>query len=192
MIFGWDISTSIIGVSFFTADGYVGSDYLDLRKMDSEPIDKAEAANVWIGKFSKAAAADKQYDHVHYIEDKLSNFAAGRTMQQTLLKLAAFNATISYIIWKSFNAQGLGGYIDHIHPSTVKAIMKREGLIIPKGSKEKKALTLDFVSKKEPLFPLHLNKNGNPQPYCYDMADSYIVARAGHLRTCSERKNSEP
>jgi hypothetical protein len=58
--------------------------------------------------------------------------------------------------------------------------MKTQGLIIPKGG-DKKELTLNWVRAHEKDFPIELNRNDNPQPYCYDMADAYITARAGYL-----------
>jgi hypothetical protein len=87
---------------------------------------------------------------------------------------------ISYMIYKqSQSIEGVKGVgIKHIHPSTVKAIMKQEGLLIPKGG-DKKKITLDYVKKREPKFPMEYNRNDKPQPWCYDMADSYIVVRAG-------------
>lgn len=189
MIYGWDISTSIVGTAIFTSTGkYLGSNYTDLRDVEG-PIDKAYAVEGVINHLAEEmcqSGKDREMN-THFIEDKLSSFAGGRTMQQTLLKLAGFNSVISYLVWRQFYTLGLPVQVEHIHPSTVKAIMKRQGLLIPKGA-DKKALTLEFVSKAEPLFPVHKNRNGNPQPYCYDMADAYIVARAGYLRWNEQRK----
>lgn len=182
MIFGWDVSTSIVGATAFTDDcKFIKSYHIDLRKMDAaNPIDKACAIEQWvneiIGEYLGSGA-----EVVHFVEDRLSSFSFGKTMQQTLLKLAAVNSVVSYIVFKSFKDAGLPGYVVHIHPSTVKAVMKKDGLFIPKGA-DKKQLTLDFVSKKEPNFPVDLNRNGNPQPWNFDRADSYIVARAGFLQ----------
>ena len=192
MLYGWDISTSIVGFSTFTNDCvYVGSEYIDLRKIENGFPDKAYAVHVFIEGLAARIHQDglDQELHTHYVEDKLGGFAGGRTMQQTLLKLAAFNSVVSYIAWQQFYKSGLKVKFEHIHPSTVKAIMKRDGLLIPKGS-DKKQLTLDFVSKREQKFPVTLNKNGNPQPYCFDMADSYIVAVAGHRKYGCNAKES--
>jgi hypothetical protein len=186
MIFGWDVSTSIIGVTVLTDDGrFVTSDHLDLRKSDAEMICKAEEAEVWIRGLLPKHVEPHGAFFTHYVEDRLGSFAAGRTMLQVLMKLAAFNMVVSYIIHRVScelaEKDSGGASVRHIHPSTAKAIMKKEGLIIPKGA-DKKQLTLDFVSKKEPSFVVDKNRNDNPQPWCYDRADSYIVARAGYLR----------
>jgi hypothetical protein len=183
MIFGLDISTSVIGaVKFDSCGKFIDSDYCDLRKVDGDLIDKAATADDWIKGMVNDAVAKREsigYEHDFFIEDRLSGFGGGKTMQQTLLKLAAFNATVSYIVYRNFHDAGLGLTIEHIHPSTVKAFMKRFGLIVPKGSKEKKRLTLEWVQRKEPTFKVELNRKENPQPWCYDMADAYITAWAG-------------
>lgn len=185
MIFGWDISTSIIGVTVLADDGsFVESSHLDLRKSEKDMLGKAEETELWVnGVVGKFASPSSSF--VHFVEDRLGSFSAGRTMLQVLMKLAAFNMVVSYIIRTASGKLALvtGGRVsmEHIHPSTVKSIMKKEGLLIPKGG-DKKEITLDFVAKKEAAFVVDRNRNDNPQPWCYDRADSYIVARAGFLR----------
>lgn len=180
MVLGWDISTSIIGVTVLDLTGkYVNSSHLDMRKLsDLSLIDKAEETEWWVREVLTDHVGDGHF--VHYIEDRLGNFAAGRTMLQTLMKLAAFNMVVSYMIYKeSLQVKGAQSvFLKHIHPSTVKAVMKSAGLVIPKGA-DKKQLTLDYVRKVEPTFPVELNKNDKPQPWCFDKADSYIIAKAG-------------
>lgn len=171
MIYGWDISTSIIGVTVLepTRGGYIASEYCDLRKIDStyEKADRAlQFVTEMINKHGESG------DNDHYVEDRLGNFAFGRSMLQTLMLLAAFNMLVSWFIWSSEPK------IKHVHPTTVKSIMKSEGLIIPPKA-DKKKLTLEYVMKREPAFPAAYNRNGKPQPWCYDMADSYIIAKAG-------------
>lgn len=183
MIFGWDISTSVIGITVLDNDGnFVKSSYIDLRKVDGGIFEKATVAESQLHKFFYE---NVDGDSVHYIEDRLGNFSAGKSMLQVLMMLAAFNAVISYMLKKLPGCE-----IHHIHPSSVKAVMKVEGLVIPKGA-DKKALTLAFVQRKEPSFPVPLNRNDKPQPYCYDMADSYIVAKAGFIKSYEARAQAE-
>lgn len=171
MIIGWDISTSIVGVTVLEDDGtYVSSTYVDLRKCD-DIFEKIDNVKKFIDSFISPATRT----YTHFVEDRLGNFTAGRSMLQTLMKLASFNMVVSWLLWERT------GNVFHIHPSTVKATMRKEGLNIPKGG-DKKKITLDFVSSVEKLFVVDLNRNDKPQPWCYDMADSYIVARAGYLR----------
>lgn len=182
MNLGWDISTSIIGVTVIGDDGkYITSRYLDLRKSEDKTlILKCEEAEVFVRDVIEDHIHLSQGNVNHYIEDRLGNFAGGRTMLQTLMKLAAFNLAVSYMIYKqSLQVEGVKDVgLRHIHPSTVKAIMKPLGLLIPKGG-DKKVLTLNYVKSREPNFPIEFNRNAKPQPWCFDMADSYIVVRAG-------------
>lgn len=186
MIYGFDVSTSIIGCARFLDNGnFIDAQHLDLRKLETNLIDKSDLVYTWLDKLSDNC--DKNISV--YVEDRLQNFATGKTMLQTLMKLAAFNSTVSWIAWNRFKNKSSNCTIEHIHPSKVKGLMRKEGLIIPKGE-DKKKLTLDFVCKREPLFVLELNRNNNPQPYMFDRADAYCVALAG-IREFNDRQVME-
>lgn len=197
MIYGLDVSTSIVGFAQFTNDGkFVRADHVDLRKTDGI-LAKADALREFINGLAPMAGFYRDDENYVFVEERLGNFAAGKTMLQTLMKLAAFNAIATYIMWRHENSTGKHRAVVHIHPSTWKSLLKKEGLFIPKGSKDKKELTLSFVRRKEPDFEEivrlgNLNKNGNPHPWCYDMADAYCIGRAGYLRICTERGSSQP
>lgn len=177
MLYGWDISTAVIGVSEFDGSSFLDSSFCDLRKVEGLN-QKADVARKFISDL--AATSGALCGDVHFIEDRLAGFSGGGSNAGTVMRLAAFNAMVCWMIWTFWKESDLfvGPDIIMLHPSTVKATMKHEGLIIPKGA-DKKKLTLEFVTGKEKKFPLVLNKNGNPQPYCYDMADAYITAVAG-------------
>lgn len=175
MLFGWDISTAIIGFASFDDNGkFLSGSFCDLRKVDDFMV-KADTAAVFVYEmiFSQPFAPA----HVHFIEDKLSGMGGGSNAG-TIMRLGAFNAMVSWMVWQNMREADT---FHHLHPSTVKAIMKKEGLVVPKGG-NKKLLTLNFVRNREPTFPYVTNKNDNPQPYCYDQADAYITARAGFLK----------
>lgn len=179
MIFGWDISTSVIGFALMTDEGiFCETRYCDLRKVEGLN-GKADVAHKFVSGIW-AGLCEKDVCGVHFVEDRLAGFSGGGSNAGTIMRLAAFNAMVCWMIhciWDKDDAS-----ISMMHPATWKAIMKRDGLVIPKGA-DKKALTLDFVSKREPKFPLVLNKNSNPQPFCFDQADAYCIARAGFLRS---------
>jgi hypothetical protein len=180
--FGWDISTSIIGFAAFDSSGiFIESRYCDLRKFKIDLITKADVALKFVKRVNDdfELTSKPKVQH-HFVEDRLKSFSFGRTSKETLLKLTAFNALVSWMIWREcMGGDAAHGKISHMHPSTVKAAMKRLGLVIPKGSDQKKQLTLDFVRTREKGFAPFLNKNGKDQPWCYDQADAYIIALAG-------------
>lgn len=180
MILGLDVSTSIVGLCALTDDGdFIKTDFVDLRKI-KHFNDKCGAVSSVLEEYLRMNMTFVDYI---YIEDKLSGFSGGRTMQQTLMKLASFNGVVTYLCRQYFGINAT-----HIHPSTAKAVMRRDGLIIPKGANKKK-ITLDFVRRVVPEFPYVANRNDNPQPYCYDMADAYLIAKTGYLKfQCGESK----
>lgn len=187
MYFGWDISTSIVGVTVLDECGkWVKSSHFDFAKFsESRSLhDKMDESRWWVEEF---LAPFSSGSHHHFFEERLANFAKGRTRLQTLMRLAGFNALFSYEVWRihreicPYEKGGVGILSTHIHPSTVKAVMKREGLVIPKGG-DKKKITLDFVRSTVPGWEVFLNRNENPHPFNFDRADSYITARAGFLR----------
>jgi hypothetical protein len=172
--FGWDISTSVIGVSAFDEKKqFLGSSFLDLRKMD-DILKKGEAAEFFIRQ--QVARWGINGPNTHYVEDRLAGFSAGFTSRQTLMLLGAFNLLVTWFIHL------VDSDIRKLHPSTVKAIMRKQGLVLEKGD-DKKMKTLKFVeSREKKTWKTDLNRNMKPQPWMYDMADSYITGLAGIIR----------
>lgn len=185
MIYGWDVSTSIVGCAIFTDEcKFISAHHLDLRDHDGL-LAKADAFKTWLTDIG----INKGETNYHFIEERLGGFSGGRTSAQVLMKLASFNAICSYIIWTHdapFHA-GRHRQVTYLHPSTWKAIMKKEafsgveGLVIPKGTKSdvKKLLTLEFVKRREPSFVVEYNRNDKPQPWCFDKADAWCLGRSG-------------
>lgn len=187
MIFGWDVSTAVIGFAAFDDScNFVTGSYCDLRKID-DLNEKADRADEFV---SLETIHVISHDRgTHFVEDKLAGMGGGSNAG-TIMRLGAFNAMVSWMIHRNITIEEAacrGDVLYHIHPSTVKAIMKKEGLIVPKGG-DKKRLTLDWVVAREPRFPLVLNRNDNPQPYCFDQADSYITAIAGFAKYLKNAK----
>lgn len=174
MLIGLDVSTNIIGISWLCRDGtFIDAHYCDLRKIN----DVYEKCDV----FQEYFKHHTSYNSVNkiFIEEKLSGFAGGGSSQQTMMKLGSFNGSISYLVYKETGIKPI-----HIHPSTIKATMKRDGLNIPKGLKgdKKKKVVLDFCMSKYKHFFYEETRNGNPQKYCYDAADAYCVVRTGFIK----------
>lgn len=182
MILGLDVSTSIVGIAILHTDGRLAClKHVDLRKVEGHI---AKAMQVWDELDKLGHMCDIKEI---FIEDKLSGFSGGRTSAQTIQKLAAFNGIVTWLAFdRIFGHPDNIKNVVHLHPSTVKAALAREGLVVPKGG-DKKALTLEFVSRRTRIQP-ELNRNGRPQPWNYDRADAYCVALAGILK---KRKNAK-
>ncbi len=185
MLYGWDVSTSIVGLATFEDDGKFSlATYCDLRKVDGL-LAKADYFDAWL----RLTTVNIEKENFHFVEERLGGFAVGRTSAQVLMKLGQFNALVSYIVWN--HCPGPHRQIAYLHPSTWKSLMKREGLIIPKGA-DKKELTLDFVRRKEPSFVVEFNRNDRPQPWMYDEADAYCIGKAGYCQLCIAKESSQP
>lgn len=174
-IAGWDISSSVIGFCLYDSDRdlYI-YDFLDLRKCDSME-EKYDHANVFVEK--------KLLDQtvtLNVIEERLKSFSNGFTNKNTIIKLTAINAVVSYQIQKICGKST----ILRLVPVTVK---KLTGLKVDKGE-DKKRKAIEFAKLKDPDFPIAYKRGGiNFVDGTDDMADAFLLAVAGFLKS-KERK----
>ena len=166
MILGLDISTSITGYTILNPEGeIVKIGHWDLRNKNHFPNLFSKA------KFIKNSLSDLDYKINHvFIEPALNMFMMGRSSAHTISTLIKFNGIISWMCYEQFG----------IEPEFIPAISARKkcGISIKRGTKAKEQV-MAFLLDNEPNFHVELTKNGNPKPYCYDEADSLIIARAG-------------
>jgi len=169
MILGLDISTSITGYSILDASGkIIKTGHWDFRNKNNfqNIFEKAHATK---GNLSKIKNG---YDIKHiFIEPALHMFAPGKSSAKTLSTLTKFNGIVSWFCYEIFM----------IEPEYIPAVSARKkcGITIKRG-KTAKGQVLRFLLDFEPDFNVEYTKFGNPKPYCYDEADSLIIAKAGH------------
>lgn len=171
-ICGLDLSTSCVGVSLLNKDGTFHSiHYVDLKKIKNFNSKVDALMEFLIHKLTLPE------DVEFYIETPLLAFAMKSSMASTIILLQRFNACVCYCIFKAFG-------INPIHISAATA-RKTIGLSIPKaGKKQAKPLVLNFVRQLD-MIPedfWKLKKTGKPKDFCYDAADSFIIALAAFLR----------
>ena len=166
MILGLDISTSITGYSIVDFDGKVVLvGHWDTRNKNKFPdfYDKAD--------FIKNKLGELNYPIQHvFIEPALNMFMMGRSSSHTISTLTKINGIVSWFCYEQFG----------IKPEYIPAISarKRCGIKIKKGVKAKEQV-LSFLLDNEPVFGIEYPRTGKPKPYCYDEADSLIIAKAG-------------
>ena len=106
---GLDISTSTIGYAFTQNKKILDMGFIDIKKLDTykqkaffilEELDKNKNM--------------KNTDRI-YIEDNLSGFMGGRTSQQTIIKLAKFNAVLCFVLEDVFQID-----VNNINPMTAR------------------------------------------------------------------------
>lgn len=166
MILGFDASTSICGWAFYNNSEIVDAGFINLTKYETN---REKVQHV----------IDTLKDNPHIktttkinLEAALSGFMGGRTSQQTIIKLARFNAIFEYIIsehWK-------------IPVNLVSVTTARKKVF---GKARIKGMTgKEYVRQQIDLkFPyLHkfdkLNKKNEPDAHNEDMYDAAVVSMA--------------
>lgn len=174
MILGLDISTSITGFTVLSDSGdIVLCDYIDLKKL-SNMFDKAKTVEHRLQEIFD----NNKIDQV-WIEESLQMFSSGMSSAKTLATLTKFNGIISWITWDKFNIQ----------PEYIAAVSARKeiGLTVSKGQRGKDVV-MEYMLDKEPWFVVDYGRTGKIKPHFYDMADSFVVAKAGYIK-CTKEKN---
>ena len=74
-----------------------------------------------------------------------------------------------------------------VEPQYLAAVSARKtvGISVPRGSKAKQCV-IKYVIDNVPDVSINYTKHGNVKPDCYDKADSWVIARAGHIE-CSKQ-----
>ena len=107
-----------------------------------------------------------------YIEQSLQSFRSGFSSAKTLSTLARFNGVVSWLVYRILQAEP-----EYIAATTAR---KACGITVSKGQKGKQVV-MQYVIDNVPDVTITYTKHGNPKPHCYDLADSWIIARAGWI-----------
>ena len=127
---GLDASTTTVGYAF--VDGK------EIVTMGFIPIQKEETIRDKVKLTLDTVTSIDPFDKVEqiYIEDSLSGFMRGRTSQQTIIKLAKFNAVLTYCLEFAY-----GEIVEGINPMTARKHLFGKARV--KGLSAK-----DFVKKE--------------------------------------------
>ena len=127
---GIDASTTTVGYAFTEDKKILDMGFIDIKKQTT-PKEKTFYVLQYL---SKNEYIDK-IEKIN-IEDNLSGFAGGRTSQQTIVKLAKFNAVLGFVVEEEFRVE-----VENINPMTARK--KVFGKARVKGLKSK-----DYVKMK--------------------------------------------
>ena len=172
MILGLDVSTSITGATLLNDKGeIIYNEAWDTRKYKNF-FRKAEEIDTKIGLLPATPTRV-------FIEQSLQSFRSGFSSARTLSTLSKINGVVSWICYRRYA----------IEPEYLAATSARKqcGILVPRGTKAKEVV-LKYVLDNVPEVTIEYTKHGNPKPQCYDMADSWVVARAGWL-SCQKQKS---
>jgi hypothetical protein len=177
-ILGFDISTSIIGICVFKNKELYKLEYIDFRKLEN----LFEKSDLFKEKF-QLIYNDIKDDILTikiFIEDIMQSFSQGMSSAKTILQLAKFNGITSNIIYN------ISGFIpEYINVNSARKLLN---IKIDKNlKKDKKEQILEWVSNEIPEFKWPeklINRGVNKgsvkyEQYCYDMADAYVICKAG-------------
>jgi len=177
MIIGLDISTSITGVTVLNENGkVVFNEAWDFRNKKHFPTLFHKGQEV---KELLRQLGDEFCISSVFIEQSLQSFRSGFSSAKTLSALSRFNGIVSWICYEIFG----------LEPEYIAATSARKkcGIVIPRGSKAKQ-IVIQYIVDNVPDVLIEYTKHGNPKPQCYDMADSWVIARAGWI-LCQNKKN---
>jgi len=91
---------------------------------------------------------------------------------KTLSTLARFNGIVSWVIYNHF-----GKTPEYIAATSARKLC---GIKVPRGQKAKQVV-IQYLLDNEPAFKIEYTRTGKPKPYCFDMADSLVIAKAGYI-----------
>ena len=121
-----------------TTVGYAFVDGKDIVTMGFIPIQKEKTIRDKVQLTMDTITGMDPFDEIEriYIEDSLSGFSRGRTSQQTIIKLAKFNAVLVYCLEFAY-----GEIVDGVNPMTARKYLF--------GKARKQGVTAkDFVKKE--------------------------------------------
>jgi hypothetical protein len=164
MILGLDVSTSITGATILNSSGVVVyNEAWDLRKYKTF-FKKAE--------YVEQKLSDLSFDVERvYIEQSLQSFRSGFSSAKTLSTLARFNGVVSWMVYRILQTEP-----EYIAATSAR---KKVGIKVPRGTKAKECV-IRHVIDNVPDVTITYTKFGNVKPECYDKADSWVIAMAGH------------
>ena len=166
MILGLDISTSITGMTILDEQGeIIYNDAIDTKKYKSM-FEKAHAVRQRLQELSDQFKIDSIF-----IEKSLQSFRSGFSSAKTLSVLSAFNGIVSWMCYEIFKFEP-----EYLNATSARKIC---GIKIQRGEKAK-LVVLNYLLENEDKFDVEYTKFGNPRPKYFDMADSIVIAKAGH------------
>ena len=106
---GLDASTTTVGYAFVEDKTVIDMGFIPIQK-EKTIRDKVQLTMDTITELDPFDKIDQIY-----IEDSLSGFSRGRTSQQTIIKLAKFNAVLTYCLEFAF-----GEIVEGVNPMTAR------------------------------------------------------------------------
>ena len=163
---GLDASTNCVGYAFTKDKKILDMGFIDISKQKT-PKEKVFKVLDFL---NKSSYIDEVF--TIYVEDNLSGFAGGRTSQQTIVKLAKFNAVLCFVLEDMMDME-----VHNINPMTARKNVFGKARV--KGIKAK-----DFVKEQiEEMYDTSKwckkTSRGNWDKRNIDMYDGLVMSLFG-------------
>ena len=160
---GLDISTNCVGYAFTKDKEILDMGFIDIKKFKTY----REKAFFILSKLDE----NKYIDEVEkiYVEDNLSGFAGGRTSQQTIVKLAKFNAILCFILEDTFEVE-----VKNINPMTARKNVFGKARV--KGIKAKEFVKMKVEQMYDTSKWCKETSHGNWDKRNIDMYDGLVMS----------------
>ena len=160
---GLDISTSCIGYAFTKDKIILDMGFIDIKK-ETTPRNKVFKVLGFLDNISYIDEVEKIY-----VEDNLSGFAGGRTSQQTIVKLAKFNAILCFVLEDTFEIE-----VKNINPMTARKNVFGKARV--KGIKAKEFVKMKVEQMYDTSKWCKTTTRGNWDKRNIDMYDGLVMS----------------
>ena len=160
---GLDISTSTVGYAFTQNKKILNMGFIDIKKLDTYK-QKAFFILEELDKNKHMKNTDKIY-----VEDNLSGFMGGFTSQQTIIKLAKFNAILGFILEDEFEIE-----VQNINPMTARKVVFGKARV--KGIKAKDYVKMKIEEMYDTSKWCKTTTRGNWDKRNIDMYDGLVMS----------------
>ena len=166
MILGFDASTSICGWAFYDGCKIVDAGFINLTKHETNKAKTFHVIN------TLKDNPNLQSTTKINLEAALSGFMGGRTSQQTIIKLARFNAVFEYIVSEHWKIP-----VNLISVTTARKTVFGKARVKGMTGKEYVRQQIDLKFSYLHTFD-KLNTKNEPDAHNEDMYDAAVVAMA--------------
>ena len=166
MVLGFDASTTCTGWAFYNGSDIVDAGFIDLSK--HETIKEKAFAVISVLDANPHRLVTTKVN----LEAALSGFMGGRTSQQTIIKLARFNAVFEYIISEHWRIP-----VNLVSVTTARKTVFGKARVKGMTGKEYVRQQIDTRFPQFHKFD-KMNRNGVPDAKCEDMYDAMVISMA--------------
>ena len=160
---GLDASTNCVGYAFTEDKKILDMGFIDISKQKT-PKEKVFKVLDFL---NKSSYIDEVF--TIYVEDNLSGFAGGRTSQQTIVKLAKFNAVLCFVLEDMLDME-----VHNINPMTARKQVFGKARV--KGIKAKDLVKMKVEEMYDTKKWCKTTARGNWDKRNIDMYDGLVMS----------------